>query len=100
MARKEFKKEVAEAILIKSRRHCAVCDRWCGQNIEIHHIDSSEDNSKDNAIPVCFDCHATVGHYKGKWGQRANGARLDKWVFARKVKYPFVKPGTFFIEIR
>lgn len=63
MNRKEFKKEVVESVLIKSRRHCAVCDRWCGQNIEIHHIGLPEDNSLDNAIPVCFDCHAMVGHY-------------------------------------
>ena len=66
MARKEFPKEVVESILIKSRRHCAVCDSWCAQNIEIHHIDSPEDNSEDNAIPVCFDCHANIGHYNAK----------------------------------
>lgn len=66
MSRKEFKKEVSELILIKCRRHCAVCDRWCGPNIEIHHIESHEDNSEDNAIPVCFDCHAMIGHYNSQ----------------------------------
>lgn len=63
MNRKEFTKDVVESILIRCRRHCAVCDCFCGTNIEIHHIDSPEDNSEKNAIPVCFNCHATIGHY-------------------------------------
>lgn len=29
----------------------------------IHHIGSHEDNSEDNAIPVCFNCHAEIGQY-------------------------------------
>jgi len=55
-----------ESVLIRCRRHCCVCGQWCGQKIEVHHIDSPDDNSEDNAIAVCFDCHADVGHYNPK----------------------------------
>ena len=63
MPRKNFPKSVAESVLIKSRRHCCVCDQFCGTKIEIHHIGSPEDNSEDNAIPVCFNCHAEIAQY-------------------------------------
>lgn len=63
MNRKDFPKSVVESVLIKCRRYCCVCDVWCGQKIEIHHIDSPSDNSEDNAIPVCFNCHAEICSY-------------------------------------
>jgi len=66
MARKEFSKAVVKNVLIRCLRHCCVCGRWCGQKIEIHHIDSPDDNSEENAISVCFDCHAEIGHYDPK----------------------------------
>jgi hypothetical protein len=80
MTRKEFSKEVVELVLIKCRRHCAVCDHWCGVNIEIHHIDDSDDNSQDNALPVCFECHATIGHYNPKHpkGKKYTSTELRK----------------------
>lgn len=66
MSRREFSKSVVESVLIKCRRYCCVCGQWCGQKIEIHHIDSPDDNSENNAIPVCFNCHAEIGHYNAK----------------------------------
>lgn len=63
MARKEFSDSVIQAVLIKSRRHCCICDKWCGQRIEVHHIDEREDATEDNALPVCLDCHAEVRAY-------------------------------------
>lgn len=63
VVRKEFPKSVVESVLIKCRRHCCVCGVWCGQKIEIHHIESPGDSSQDNAIPVCFNCHAEIVSY-------------------------------------
>jgi hypothetical protein len=35
----------------------------CGVGIELAHIDRTKAATLDNAIPVCFDCHCTIGHY-------------------------------------
>lgn len=63
MARKDFNRDVVEGVLIRCRRHCCVCGEFCGTKIELHHIDGHEDNSEDNALPVCFNCHAEINHY-------------------------------------
>lgn len=52
--------------LLWCSRHCCLCGRACGTNIEIAHIqpkkkDGSEDI--DNAIPLCYDCHSEIGKY-------------------------------------
>lgn len=60
MARKEFSRDIAERALIRCRRHCCVCSKFCGTKIVIHHIEGHSDNTEDNAIPVCFDCHADI----------------------------------------
>ncbi len=47
-------------------RHCCLCGKQCGVFIVLHHIDpkaTSDNDSLDNAIPLCFDCHGEVGHY-------------------------------------
>ena len=49
-----------------SARHCAVCRRYKGVKIEVHHIKPKNQGGKDtfeNAIPLCFDCHSDAGHY-------------------------------------
>lgn len=64
-----FSKSVREQALIESARHCCVCHRYKGVKIEVHHIvplDSGGDDSPDNAIALCFDCHADAGHYNPK----------------------------------
>lgn len=53
-------------LLIKCRRHCCVCRQFKGVMIEVHHIDRSLADRVDdieNAIPLCADCHGTIGHY-------------------------------------
>lgn len=47
-------------------RHCCLCGKACGTNIEIAHIipkRESESGDIDNAIPLCFDCHSEIGRY-------------------------------------
>jgi hypothetical protein len=61
-----FPKKIKEDALVSSGRHCCICHKFCGRNIEIHHIKSKVaggDDSSDNCIPLCFDCHSDVKSY-------------------------------------
>lgn len=61
-----FSKEVRESALVHAARHCCVCHRYTGVNVEVHHIVPRSDGGSDdidNAIALCFDCHASAGHY-------------------------------------
>lgn len=56
----------ATDLLAACHRCCCVCHRFCGVKIELDHIVPSGDGGSDdidNAIPVCFDCHAEIHHY-------------------------------------
>lgn len=64
-----FGKEVKEKVLVASARHCCICHKSTGINIEVHHIQQAADGGNDtfeNAIPLCFDCHSNVGHYNAR----------------------------------
>ena len=64
-----FSKEIKEKALVASARRCCVCKEFKGRNIEIHHIIPKNQGGEDtfeNAIPLCFDCHANAGHYNSK----------------------------------
>lgn len=64
-----FPQDVKERVLVSSGRCCAICHNFKGNNIEIHHIKKHSDGGADsfeNAIPLCFDCHAEVGQYDPK----------------------------------
>jgi hypothetical protein len=90
-----FSPQIRDAALVASARHCCVCRRYAGVKIEVHHIiaqASGGDDSFDNAIPLCFDCHADAGHYNSKHprGTRFSPTELrrhrDEW-------YNIVKGG-------
>lgn len=58
-----FSRELVENLLVAARRCCCICRRFCGPNIEIHHIIPLAEGGSDeeaNGIPLCFDCHAAV----------------------------------------
>ena len=61
-----FPTSVADDVLVRCGRHCCLCGKYVGQKIELHHIkqvaDGGEDTA-DNCIPLCFDCHAEVKSY-------------------------------------
>lgn len=64
-----FKGEIAEKALVSSGRCCCICHKFCGTKIELHHIKQQADggeDSFDNCIPLCFDCHADVKAYNPK----------------------------------
>jgi len=61
-----FDKKERTKALLWSDRHCCLCKKACGVNIEVHHLVPESDdgrNDLDNAIPLCFDCHSQVMSY-------------------------------------
>lgn len=61
-----FPSKIREDIFVKSARHCCVCHRYKGIKVEIHHILPKKQGGEDtfeNAISLCFDCHSDAGHY-------------------------------------
>jgi HNH endonuclease len=61
-------KEVAE-LLAKCHRRCCICHRYCGVKMELDHMVPKAEGGPDtidNAIPVCFECHAEIHAYNDK----------------------------------
>lgn len=61
-----FSTSVRNEAFVKSARHCCACHLHKGRNLEIHHILPKEQGGQDtfeNAIVLCFECHADAGHY-------------------------------------
>jgi len=64
-----FPPNIKQQALAKSGRRCCICLRFKGIKVEVHHIvpeAKSKDNSLNNAITLCFDCHSDAGHYNVK----------------------------------
>lgn len=58
-----FSKKVKEDAFVSCNRRCCLCDTYCGTKIEAHHIlpeSKGGQNTLENCIPVCFNCHAEV----------------------------------------
>lgn len=61
-----FDTTIKEEALIRSKRHCCLCHKYGGRNVNVHHIipeASGGPNILDNSIVLCLTCHADVGHY-------------------------------------
>jgi HNH endonuclease len=83
-----FSLKVKEEVLVACGRHCCICHRFCGLKIEIHHIEfesAGGENIFENAIPLCFDCHADMRSYdaqhpKGtKYSESELKKHRDSW---------------------
>lgn len=64
-----FSQEVKIKAMVACGRCCAICHKFCGNNMEVHHIKAQAEGGSDeyeNAIPLCFDCHAEVRQYDPK----------------------------------
>lgn len=64
-----FKRDEVSELLVRCHRRCCICHRFCGVKIETDHIDPVACGGKDhidNAIPVCFECHAEIHSYNDK----------------------------------
>lgn len=64
--KKDFSEETKIRCLLWSDRHCCLCEKVCGTDIEVAHIDPKGGNNPDNAIPLCYQCHAAIGKYDPK----------------------------------
>ena len=51
-------------VMLWCARHCCLCGKFAGIGIEVAHLEKTSDI--ENAIPLCFDCHASVGHYNSQ----------------------------------
>lgn len=61
-----FSESIANEVFVKCGRHCCLCGTYAGQKMELHHIKQAADGGDDsieNCIPLCFNCHAEVKAY-------------------------------------
>jgi len=61
-----FPRTIREDALIQCQRFCCICHKFCGLKMECHHIvqpGDGGDDSFDNCIPLCLDCHVDVKAY-------------------------------------
>ena len=90
-----FSDDIKVKAMVACGRRCCICHKFCGNNMEVHHIKAKADGGPDtfeNAIPLCFDCHAIVRQYdprhpKGiKFSEKELIQHRDNW-------YATVKAG-------
>ena len=75
--------KVKEKALVSCGRRCCVCHRFCGRNIELHHIKMESKGGAstfENCVPLCFNCHAEAGHYNSNHpkGTKYSSSELKK----------------------
>ena len=61
-----FPRKDADGLLAECHRRCSICHRFCGIKMELDHINPDKEENRDsieNAIPVCFECHAEIHLY-------------------------------------
>lgn len=61
-----FPRSVADEVFIRCARHCCLCGNYAGNKMELHHIHQVADGGEDtidNCIPLCLNCHADVKAY-------------------------------------
>ena len=64
-----FSRDEVSTLLVDVKRRCCICYRFCGCKIETDHIVPEADGGTDeieNAIPVCFECHAEIHSYNDR----------------------------------
>jgi hypothetical protein len=76
-----FPPNIAEKALLDCGRCCCICHKFCGFKIELHHIIQKSEGGEDsyeNCIPLCLDCHAEVKAYNPKHpkGRKYNESEL------------------------
>ena len=96
-----FPNEIAEKVLVDCKRSCAICHKFCGTRIEIHHIKPVSEGgagSYENSIPLCFDCHSDVKAYNEKHpkGKKYTESELIRH---RTNWYDIVKSGQENVEL-
>jgi hypothetical protein len=84
-----FNRDEVAKLLVRCHRRCCICHRFCGFKIETDHITQKADGGSDdidNAIPLCFECHAETHlynprHPRGrKYTPEELRAHRDQWI--------------------
>jgi hypothetical protein len=69
MTADRFPQKDVDKLLTACHRRCCICHRFCGVKIETDHIvprDNGGQSTIDNAIAVCFECHAEIHSYNDR----------------------------------
>lgn len=102
-----FPDAVSEEALLSCGRRCCICHKFCGPKIELHHIKQKADGGEDtfeNCIPLCFDCHAEVkaynpNHPKGKsYSDSELIQHRDRW-YSKVKNYTFISSNENQIDL-
>ena len=100
----KFKAQDVEKLLVACHRCCCICHRFCGVKIELDHMVPQADDgsdSYDNAIPVCFECHAEIHSYnpqhpRGRKFQASElRAQRDQWLVICKEHPEIFRSSSF-----
>jgi hypothetical protein len=97
-----FSPDVKARMFTRCVRHCCLCRKQCGTNIEAAHIiDEAAGGSNDeqNGIPLCFDCHQEIGAYRDSH-PKGNKFSPDELRSRRDAVYELVKSGQIRAEPR
>ena len=84
-----FKESDKLKCLLWCNRHCCLCGRTCGIDIEFAHIIPRKEKGSghiDNALPACYDCHAKVERYN-KEHPKGNKYRIAELKARREQVY-------------
>lgn len=83
-----FSEKVQAEALAACGRCCCICHKFCGTKIALHHIKQKAyggDDTFENCIPLCLDCHEDMGkadpkHATGKhYTERELIMHRDNW---------------------
>lgn len=83
-----FSDKVQAEALAACERRCCICHKFCGTKMALHHITQKAyggDDSFENCIPLCLDCHEDMGkadpnHSTGKhYTERELRLHRDNW---------------------
>lgn len=88
-----FPTAIKQQVMIDSARHCCVCHRYKGIKMEVHHLKQKANGGEDtfeNAIPLCFDCHADAGHFNDRH-PRGTKFSIKELIKARDAWYEYVR---------
>ena len=90
-----FSPDVKTSMFIRCMRHCCLCRKQRGTNIEAAHIVDEAvggSNGEENGIPLCFDCHQEVVSYRDSH-PKGNKFREDELRARRDKVYELVQSG-------
>ena len=85
----DFPEETRIKALLWCDRHCCLCKKACGVNIEVDHlvpVSKGGSNDLDNAMPLCYDCHAKIHQYD-RMHPRGTKYRLEEVKARREQVY-------------